>query len=166
MLNTWTLGPKIAQIILSADKNKSLNEIAEDEDVHKVLLYFMRHHVHNCSTRNVSSHACMEVIYNMTYKPCLATHPHSEYHVIFATLYITEMVNAALTDKSLADAGKGRESLKRNGREVADIISSFGHRAGYPHVREITKALCEPCLCQILLHFVNIFSDTTCNAFI
>ena len=25
MLNTWMLGPKIVQIILSADKNKSLN---------------------------------------------------------------------------------------------------------------------------------------------
>lgn len=141
MLNTWTLGPKIAQIILSADKNKSLNEIAEDEDVHRVLLYFMRHHVHNCSTRNLSSHACMEAIYNMTYKPCLAT--HSEHHVIFATLYITEIVNAALTDKSLADPERGRESLKRIGREVSDIISSFGHRAGYPHVIKITKALCE-----------------------
>lgn len=147
MLNTWMLGPKIGQIILSAEKNKSLNEIAEDEDVHKVLLHFMRHHVHNCSTRNMSSHACMEVIYNMTYKPCLATHPHSEYHVIFFTLYITEMVNAA---------------LKRSRRHNPPP----GHRAGYPHVREITKALCEHYLCKILLHFVNIISNTNCNAFI
>ena len=164
MINTWMLGPKVAQIIFSADKNKSLNEIAEDEDVHKVLLYVMRHHVHNCSTRNLSSQACMQAIYKMTYKPCLAT--ESDDHVVFAMLYITEMANAALTDKSLTDPERGRESLERVGKEVADIITSFGHRAGYPHVRKITKALCKHCLCKILLHFVNIFSDTNCNAFI
>lgn len=91
----------------------------------------------------------------MTYKACLAT--HSDDHVVFATLYIAEMANAALTDKSLKDPETGRESLKRVGREVADIISSFGHRSGYPHVRKITKALCKHCLLQNSFTFCNYF---------
>ena len=56
MVNKWILAPKFAHLLIAAQKNKSLIEIAKDEEVHRLLLYATRHHVHSCSAANIPSH--------------------------------------------------------------------------------------------------------------
>ena len=94
MVNKWCMLPKFIHILLAHKKNKSLVDTARDPHVTRTILYAMRHHVHNHGNINLSCHPCMHVIYEFPKIPCLAV---GECQVIPAALYLTEIVNAALT---------------------------------------------------------------------
>ena len=112
MVNTWILAPKFAHLLIAAEKNKTLIEIAKDEEVHRHLLYAMRHHVHSYSAANIAPHPCMTMIYNFqdSCNACLSTTVN--HSVIHASLYLSEIVNTALTDKFLSDPPKKNKCLK------------------------------------------------------
>ena len=94
MLNKWCLLPRFIHILMAHKKNKSLVDTARDPHVTRTILYAMRHHVHNHGNTNLSCHPCMHVIYEFPKMACLAV---GECQVILAALYLTEIVNAALT---------------------------------------------------------------------
>ena len=69
----------------------------------------------------------MTVIYNFpdsrnAYLPTTANHS-----VIHASIYLTEVVNAALTDKFLPDPKKRKAMLETVAKELADKFSSSSH---------------------------------------
>jgi hypothetical protein len=94
MLNKWCILPIFIHILLAHKKNKSLVDAARDPYVTRTVLYAMRHHVHNHGNTNLSCHPCMHMIYEFPKTPNLA---EGECQVIPAALYLTEIVNAALT---------------------------------------------------------------------
>ena len=91
--NKWVLLPQILHLLLAHKKNISLVDAAKDEKVGMMVIYAMRHHVTNHGTSNLVTDTCapwygVNKEYNMA---------EGENNVIIAALYITEMVNAALT---------------------------------------------------------------------
>ena len=93
MVNKWCLLSQYIHLILAHKKNISLVDAAKDERVGMMVIYAMRHHVTNHGTSNLVTDACapwygVKKEYNMA---------KGENNVIIAALYITEMVNAALT---------------------------------------------------------------------
>ena len=144
MVNKWLLLPKFMHILMAHKHSKSLVETGQDEEIHKLVLYAARHHVHNCSASNLSSHPCMNMIYNFQDTPltCLATSSHA---VIHASLYLTEIVNAALTDKSLTDPEEPTPSklnkLANVAKDIASKFSTLNQDAHYPGLDKIIDGL-------------------------
>ena len=143
MVNKWIVVPKFAHLLIAAQKNKPLVEVAKDEEVHRRLLYAMRHHVHNHSAANIAPHPCMTMIYNFpdSRNACLPT--SADHSVIHASLYLAEVVNAALTDKSLSNSQTKELVLEEVAKELGNKLSSLSHRAGTADVGKITKGLGE-----------------------
>ena len=134
MVNKFIMVTKFAHYVNAAQKNKPLIEVAKDEEVHRRLLYAMRHHVHNHSAANIAPHPCMTMIYNFpdSRNACLPT--TANHAVIHTSIYLVEIVNAALTDNFLPDPRKRKAMLMTAAKELADKFSSLSHRAGYPDV--------------------------------
>ena len=141
MVNKWIVVPKFAHLLIAAQKNKPLVEVAKDEEVHRRLLYAMRHHVHNHSAANIAPHPCMTMIYNFpdSRNACLPT--SADHSVIHASLYLTEVVNAALTDKFLSGSQRKEQMLAEVAKELGDKLSSLSHCVGTADVGKITKGL-------------------------
>merc|ERR1711949_75041 len=82
----------------------------------------------------------MSMIYNLEDTPltCLATSSHA---VIHASLYLTEIVNAGLTDKSLTDPEEPTPSkLNKLANVAKDIASKFSTLNQDAHcILELTK---------------------------
>ena len=73
MVNKWCLLPIFIHILLAHKTNKSLMDTASDPSVKILILYAMRHHVHNHGNVNLSSHPCMHLIYELPRTPNLAS---------------------------------------------------------------------------------------------
>ena len=93
MLNKWCLLPRFIHLLLAHKKNMSLVEAAKDEKVAMIVVYAMRHHVTNHGTSNLVTDFCAPW-YGLKKEPNMA---EGENNVIIAALYMTEIVNAALT---------------------------------------------------------------------
>ena len=93
MLNKWCLLPRFIHLLLAHKKNVSLVEAAKDEKVAMIVVYAMRHHVTNHGTSNLVTDFCAPW-YGLKKEPNMA---EGENNVIIAALYMTEIVNAALT---------------------------------------------------------------------
>ena len=94
MLIKWCLLPILIHILQAHKTNKSLVDTASDPDVTRLILYAMRHHVHNHGNINLSGHPCMWMIYELPNTPNLAS---GKCQVIPESLYLTELVNTTLT---------------------------------------------------------------------
>ena len=108
MVNKWCLLPKIIHLLMAHKSSTSIVETAKSAEVAGLVLYTMRHHVHNQGFSNIQGHACMSM-YGLHQTQCLAA-SHSQ--VILAALYLAEMVNATLTtiqddDQSLSNPSRG-----------------------------------------------------------
>ena len=101
----------------------------------------MRHHIHNYSAANIAPHPCMAMIYNFpdSCNACLPTSANQS--VIHASLYLAEIINAALRDKFLSDSQRKEQMLEAVAKELGDKLSSLSHRAGTADVGKITKGL-------------------------
>ena len=93
MLNKWCLLPRFIHLLLAHKKNVSLVEAAKDEKVAMTVVYAMRHHVTNHGTSNLVTDFCAPW-YGLKKEHNMA---EGENNVIIAALYMTEIVNAALT---------------------------------------------------------------------
>ena len=93
MVNKWALLPRYLHLLLAHKKNISLVDTTKDERVGMMVIYAMRHHVTNHGTSNLVTDACAPW-YGVKKESNMA---EGENNVIIAALYITEMVNAALT---------------------------------------------------------------------
>ena len=93
MVNKWYLLPMFIHILMAHKRNNLIVEAAKDPEVARLVIYAMRHHVHNHGFSNIVGHACMPV-YELHYTQCLVD---NQTQVILAALYLTEIVNAALT---------------------------------------------------------------------
>ena len=93
MLNKWCLLPQFIHILMAHKYNMSIVEAAKDPKVARLVIYAMRHHVHNHGFSNIGGHACMPM-YDLHFTQCLG---NNQTQLILAALYLTEIVNATLT---------------------------------------------------------------------
>jgi len=83
----------LIHLLLAHKKNISLVDAAKDEKVGMMVVYAMRHHVTNHGTSNFITDQCAPW-YGVNREFNMA---EGENNVIIAALYLTEIVNAALT---------------------------------------------------------------------
>ena len=93
MTNKWCLLPHFMHILLANKCNISLNETVKDPKVAWLVIYAIRHHVHNHGFSNIGNHVCMPM-YNLQFTSCLGK---DQSQMILAALYLTEIINATLT---------------------------------------------------------------------
>ena len=127
MLNKWCLLPQFIHLLLAHKMNMSLVEAAKDEKVAQIVIYAMRHHVTNHGTSNLVCDLCTPW-YGLKKEPNVA---EGDNNVIIAALYLTEIVNAALTTISENDGDiKSKKKLKqlrkeRLLKEISDVTMLF-----------------------------------------
>ena len=93
MVNKWWLLPIFIHILMADKCNVSVIETAKDPKVAALVIYAMRHHVHNHGFSNIGGHACMNM-YDLQFNQCLGK---GDTQIILATLHLTEITNATLT---------------------------------------------------------------------
>ena len=93
MVNKLCLLPRFIQILMAHKLNMLLAEVAKDPKVAQTVIYAMKHHVQNHGFSNLGGHGCMP-IYDLVHTPVIA---ESQYQIIMAALYLTEIINATLT---------------------------------------------------------------------
>ena len=146
MLNKWVLLPQILHLLLAHKKNISLVDAAKDEKVGMMVVYAMRHHVTNHGTSNLITDQCAPW-YGVNREFNMA---EGENNVIIAALYLTEIVNAALTTITDNDGEEqDREKLfdLRNAqlkKQIADVtmlISTMDIYANSPGIDTMINQL-------------------------
>ena len=133
MINKWMLLPKFMHILTAHTTHRSLVETSRNEELLRLILYLVRHHVHSFSSANLGAHQCLTIVYKFPMAPaCL---PTSEYVMLHASLYLTEIINAYLIDETLSDPLETTENkkayLRGNAKFVAALLSTMQHMAGY-----------------------------------
>ena len=148
MVNKWCLLPKIIHFLMAHKCSTSIVKTAKSAEVAGLVLYAMRHHVHNQGFSNIQGHACMPM-YGLHQTQCLAT-GHGQ--VILAALYLVEMVNATLTtiqdnNQSLSDQPQGallvlrREKLVKETAEISLLFSTMNIYANNPGIDRMIREL-------------------------
>ena len=146
MLNKWVLLPQILHLLLAHKKNISLVDAAKDEKVGMMVVYAMRHHVTNHGTSNLITDQCAPW-YGVNREFNMA---EGENNAIIAALYLTEIVNAALTTITDNDGEEqDREKLfdLRNAqlkKQIADVtmlISTMDIYANSPGIDTMINQL-------------------------
>jgi len=149
--------PMFIHILWAHKMNMTLIEAAKDPKVAQIVIYAMRHHVHNHGFSNLGGHGCM-VWYGLNATPVMA---ESSYQVVMAALYLTEIINATLTtiydnDGSIMNEDQltsvRREKLIKETHEVSMLFSTMNIYANSPGTDKMISELGAK-----HLHFVNIF---------
>ena len=146
ILNKWCLLPRFIHLLLAHKKNISLLDAAKDDKVGMMVIYAMRHHVTNHGTQNLIPDACISLYglnrdYNMA---------EGENNVITAALYMTEIVNAALTtitdnDGDEIDDDKlfklRKAQLEKQSSDVTMVFSTMNVYANNPGIDTMINQL-------------------------
>jgi len=151
MVNKWCLLPKIIHLLMAHKSSTSIVETAKSAEVAGLVLYAMRHHVHNQGFSNIQGHACMPM-YGQSHVQCLATVASGPGQVILAALYLVEMVNASLTtiqdnEESLSNKSHGdllvlrREKLVKETAETSLLFSTMTIYANNPGIDRMIREL-------------------------
>ena len=158
MVNKWMMVPKLMHTFAAHKTHRSLVDISKDEELHRLVLYATRHHVHGHSASNLGAHPCMKIVYGFQMAPQVL--PTSSHTIIHASLYLAEVVNAYLTDEDLNDPSKTIESkkafLRDNAKDVAALFSTLNQNAYYPKFDDMIAGLGNV-LFRFFLHFVIFF---------
>ena len=148
MVNKWYLLPKFIHILVAHKRNISIVEAARNPGVAGLVLYAMRHHVHNNGFSNIGGHACM-FMYGLHHTQCLVD---NQTQVILAALYLTEMVNATLTtihddDKCSSESSQEdwlvlrRKRLVKETTEILLLFSTLNIYANNPGIDRMISEL-------------------------
>ena len=92
MVNKWLFLPPIMHIFFSRLQNQSLQQISDNKENINVVLYAMRHHIHNFGISNVTGHHVMNLVYGMAKTKNLA---QPQYCIILSSLFAAEIMVAA-----------------------------------------------------------------------
>ena len=147
MVNKWWLLPICIHILMADKCNVSVIETAKDPKVAALVIYAMRHHVHNHGFSNIGGHACMNM-YDLQANQCLGK---GDTQIILAALCLTEITNATLTsidddyeNLSATEQGQSthpshqvlialrREKLVKETKEVSLLLSAMNIYANCP----------------------------------
>ena len=145
MLNKWCLLRQFIHLLLAHKMNMPLVEAAKDDKVAQIVIYAMRHHVTNHGTSNLVGDICTPW-YGLKKEPNVA---EGENNVIIAALYMTEMVNAALTTISDNDGDTKktrklkvrRERLQEQISDVTMLFSTMNICANSPRINTMIDQL-------------------------
>ncbi len=69
MVNKWCILPKFMHTLISHKTNKSLVDVSKYPETLRIVLYAMRHHVHDHASSNVQGHPCLIQVYNFSTTP-------------------------------------------------------------------------------------------------
>ena len=168
MVNKWMLFPKFMHIFTAHLTHQSLVATSTNEELLRKILYGVRHHIHSFSSANLGAHSCISHVYKFPQQPpCL---PTSDYAIVHASLFLTDVVNAYLIDEVLCDPSetiKNKKAyLRKNAKSIAALFSTMQQNAHYPGLEKMIAALGK-FLLSFFLHSVkfSLIIFTICKYF-
>ena len=131
MVNKWCILPIIMHILCGASTRRNRQETMKDNTFIQLVKYIMRHHVIKFGVGNINELRVMQYGYDgLRDNANLAAGSVSK--VAMAALYITEIMNCALTKidqhHKLEDKKK---KLKSEMSAISDFLSTLAHNSGY-----------------------------------
>ena len=141
VVNAWLFLPPIMHILFSHLQHQSLQQISDSKENINIILYTMRHHVHNFGMSNITGHHVMNLVYGMAFTENLA---NPQYCIILASLFITEAMNAATTQ---IEKGKGEDLPVLKARKkwalekVEKVLYSTNKYSKYAPFPDVLEAL-------------------------
>lgn len=153
IVNKWCLLSKIIHIFEAHRSGKTFLEMAQDRRVCNIVLYAMRHHMHNFSTGNTVGHPCAATVHKLAIskQTSLAT----VCNVILAALYETKNVVLFLTTvategETFEDKTKDqksdsllelRKTLGDISNQISELFSTMNAYAEFPEIEKIIDTL-------------------------
>ena len=106
--------------------------------LHDIVLYTMRHHVHQFGMLNYRGQHCMFECYKIPCSPYITTGTN---HIIGATLFIVETINVALTGIHGTDADSIVERQDRLNAEASSLAKMYDTISSYSNYSSISVCL-------------------------
>jgi hypothetical protein len=146
--NCMAFAPVIIHTLLADLRNKSLAQMAEDDEAHKMCMYFLRHHIHPVGVLNLKPHPSLVKHYKL--KPATNTAiVQKPYPVFAATIFIIDLINAALSTiqrpKKRLNVSDMRSILNMIADQIGDIFSTIDYTCNNPSTSNIVDALGKIC---------------------
>ena len=144
MVNKWVILPLIMHVLFARQNNQTLEETAANIIVQNLVKYLMRHHVHNFGVQALNAHYIMSFGYDLNQTENLAS--PTSYVILPASIYISETINAALTNVVITGSETLQERRKRLQEETELVINIFytmSNYSGYVGLPAILRSLGE-----------------------
>ena len=144
MVNKWVILPLIMHVLFARQNNQTLEETAANVIVQNLVKYLMRHHVHNFGVQALLGHHIMSLGYDLNMTENLAS--PTSYVILPASIYISETINAALTNVVITGSEtleQRRKRLKEETEMVVNIFYTMSSYSGYVGLPTILRSLGE-----------------------
>lgn len=156
MANKYLLVPIIIHILYSHLHGMTLKKCAKDTKCQNIVLYTMRHHIHQAGILTIKVHPAAVRVYEIGARHHTIASP--EHNIIGTALYFAEFVNTCLRDVADVDTGKCDPGRKEKLDSVVNYLSSwfstFSHFAGNPTLQEMLNAIGNRTPFQHMLTFI------------
>jgi hypothetical protein len=141
MVNKWLFIPPIIYQLYAAQNNMQLEQASETMALHDIVLYTMRHHVHQFGMLNCRGQHCMSECYKIQYSLYITT---GTYNIICATLFIAETINVALIGIHGSDTdsvGVRQDRLNAEASSLAKMYDTISSYSNYPSISVCLESL-------------------------
>ena len=132
MVNKWLFIPPLMHQLYAAQNNMQIEQALETKALHVIVLYTMRHHVHQFGMLNCRGQHCMSECYKIPYSPSITKGPNN---IIGATLFIAETINVALTGihgSDIDNVGVRQDRLNAEASSLAKMYDTISSYSNYP----------------------------------
>ena len=138
MVNKWLFIPPIMHQLYAAQNNMKLEQETETMALHDIVLYTMRHHVHQFGMLNCRGQHCIVECYKILFSLSITTGTN---HIIGATLFIAETIKVALTGIHGTDEDSIVERQDRLNAEASSLAKMYDTISSYSNYPSISVCL-------------------------
>ena len=122
MVNKWLFIPPIMHQLYAAQNNMQIEQASKTMTLHDIVLYTMRHHVHQFGMLNCRGQQCMWECYKIPMTVLITSGPNN---IIGAALFIAETMNVALTGIHGKDTDGVEERQARLNAEASSLAKMY-----------------------------------------
>ena len=139
MMNKWVILPRIMHVLIARQNNQTLEETAASDTVQNLVKYLLRHHVHNFGVQALLGHHIMSYGYDLNMTENLAS--SASYAILAASIFISETINAALSNVVITGSETLEEQKKTSPRRNQN---SFQHVLHHDQLLRLRRASYHP----------------------
>ena len=143
MVNKWLVMPLLLHVLYAAQNNKQLDKVAVDPDLHEIVFYTLRHHVHQFGMQNCKGQPCMHPVYDIPFTHVITSGTNN---LIGATIMIAETINVSLMgidERDDATVDSRRKAVLKEADTLATMYDTQSKFSNYPKLPQALEALGE-----------------------
>ena len=160
MVNKWLFIPPIMHQLYAAQNNIQIEQASKTMALHDIVLYTMRHHVHQFGMLNCRGQPCMWECYKI---PMASVITLGTTNIIGASLFVAEMMNVALTRIHGEDRDGVEERQARLNAEASSLAKMYDTISSYSNYPSISVCLESLGKVQSVNPFLHGISESTYN---